>query len=139
MFHIDCTLSWVGFLFGLQARYETITLQKTLDRMPDLVYCPKCERPTIEDARDHFAQCAECTYSFCTLCSEAFHPSVECMDPTQRLKVLAARTSGNKDMGKEEKRRYDQANPPSLSPNPPCHVDRQDRAHGRATIQYHRR
>ena len=40
-------------------RLETLTLQRTLDRMADLVYCPRCSVATIEDD-SHMAQCTQC-------------------------------------------------------------------------------
>lgn len=40
-------------------RCEQLALARALDRMPDLVYCPRCEGPTIEDDQ-HCAQCSKC-------------------------------------------------------------------------------
>ena len=40
-------------------RHEALTLQRTLDRMADLVYCPRCSQPVIEDST-HCAQCTRC-------------------------------------------------------------------------------
>ena len=47
-------------------RLEALTLQRTLDRMADLVYCPRCSQPVIEDAT-HCAQCTRCGLNL-TLC-----------------------------------------------------------------------
>ena len=51
-------------------RHEALTLQRTLDRMADLVYCPRCSQPVIEDST-HCAQCTRCR-SRTALCSVAF-------------------------------------------------------------------
>ena len=81
-------------------------MQKTLDAMVDLVYCPRCEAPVLEEGGgDHFGQCASCELAFCTLCREAFHPGTQCMDPEERLKVLGERSRGNKNAGKAERER----------------------------------
>ena len=89
-------------------RWERLTLQKTLDAMTDLVYCPRCEAPVLEEGGgDHFGQCASCELAFCTLCREAFHPGMQCMEPEERLKVLGERARGNKNAGKAERERCD--------------------------------
>jgi len=71
-------------------RWESLLLQRTLDRMQDLVYCPRCETPCIEDA-DHFAQCAKCLFAFCSMCCSSWHPGSECMDEEQRLLIMSRR------------------------------------------------
>lgn len=37
-------------------RVEDLTLQRALDRMSDLIYCPRCRSPALEDD-DHCTQC----------------------------------------------------------------------------------
>ena len=76
--------------------------------MTDLVNCPRCEAPVLEEGGgDHFGQCASCELAFCTLCREAFHPGMQCMEPEERLKVLGERARGNKNAGKAERERCD--------------------------------
>ncbi len=40
-------------------RIEDLTLQRALDKMHDLIYCPRCQAAAIEDA-DHCTQCPKC-------------------------------------------------------------------------------
>ena len=66
------------------AKFEAIALSKALDAMQDLVYCPRCEHPTIED-EDHCGRCPGCLYTFCGLCRSAWHARSEpCLSPPRR-------------------------------------------------------
>ena len=58
---------------GEFARWEALSLQRTLDAMPDAAYCPRCSTVALED-EDSCAQCPKCFYVFCTLCCESWHP-----------------------------------------------------------------
>lgn len=55
-------------------RWEDLTLSRSLDCMTDLVYCPRCQAASLEDERDHCAQCPNCMYVFCGLCLDGWHP-----------------------------------------------------------------
>jgi E3 ubiquitin-protein ligase RNF14 len=62
-------------------KYEDFMLQKALEGMEDVVYCPSCSKPCIKDA-DNFAICDNgCHYSFCTSCLGPYHPGEPCLSP----------------------------------------------------------
>eukprot|EP00004_Rigifila_ramosa_P018819 TRINITY_DN4726_c0_g1_i5.p2 TRINITY_DN4726_c0_g1~~TRINITY_DN4726_c0_g1_i5.p2 ORF type:complete len:256 (-),score=29.81 TRINITY_DN4726_c0_g1_i5:96-863(-) len=84
-------------------RWERLLLQKTLDSMSDVVYCPRCQCAVIEET-GHIASCAPCHFVFCTLCLETYHgPSNPCMTPELQLEILRKRSQGLMSAGKELK------------------------------------
>lgn len=76
-------------------RMEALRLQRALDQMADIVYCPRCQSPTLEDSDgSHCSQCAKCFFVFCSLCNYAYHPSKKCMTAEDALKIHRLRMAG---------------------------------------------
>jgi E3 ubiquitin-protein ligase RNF14 len=65
-------------------RWDRLALEKALDSMADVVYCPKCVIACVED-EDNTAQCPQCSFTFCGFCKELWHPGKQCLTPEQKL------------------------------------------------------
>ncbi|KAL2629113.1 hypothetical protein R1flu_013799 [Riccia fluitans] len=75
-------------------RWEHLVLQRTLDSMGDIVYCPRCETVCIQE-ENNLAQCPNCFYAFCSLCRQNWHIGQECMSAELRLKIFQERQKGS--------------------------------------------
>ena len=51
---------------ALREHLEEVELERTLQGMIDVVLCPRCETPCVED-RDHMGVCPGCHFAFCSM------------------------------------------------------------------------
>jgi len=94
-------------------RWDALLLQRTLDKMGDTVYCPKCAGVVLCDQDDGCAKCPNegCRYVFCSRCKEAWHTGEPCVTLAERvgamlheeglegLEVVAARLQQEQEAG----------------------------------------
>ncbi|XP_037553747.1 E3 ubiquitin-protein ligase RNF14-like [Nematolebias whitei] len=66
----------------LFSRYERLLLQSTLDRMPDVTYCPRssCGSPVISEKSSSVAMCSVCSFAFCVNCKKTYHGNNKCYE-----------------------------------------------------------
>ncbi|EFN52541.1 hypothetical protein CHLNCDRAFT_138969 [Chlorella variabilis] len=88
-------------------RWEQLTLQRTLDTMPDAAYCPRCSSLALEDA-DSCAQCPTCLFVFCSLCNEGWHPGTTCVSAETKLAMVRRKLAGGGRAAVDDLRRQEQ-------------------------------
>lgn len=59
-------------------KYESLLLERGLEQMGDLCFCPKCQTPCVTEKEDGFTQCTKCEFIFCSKCYMMFHPGSPC-------------------------------------------------------------
>ena len=62
-------------------RWEHLLLNKTLEIMGDILYCPSCNVAVVVDENRNLklGHCANCFFAFCTECYELWHPGQPCL------------------------------------------------------------
>ncbi|XP_033738802.1 E3 ubiquitin-protein ligase RNF14-like isoform X2 [Pecten maximus] len=72
------------------SRYERLALQKALDNMGDIVWCPRCEGVVVRESDNtlNLAYCIPCQFSFCTICNKLWHQGERCVDVQDAIKDL---------------------------------------------------
>ncbi|CAH1793751.1 unnamed protein product [Owenia fusiformis] len=71
-------------------RWERLLLQKALDTMGDITWCPRCNNAVIKESEESLklAHCTTCMYSFCTACNSAWHQGEKCKGIEEKLRKL---------------------------------------------------
>ncbi|KAK7172176.1 hypothetical protein R3I93_004473 [Phoxinus phoxinus] len=77
------------------ARYDRLLLQSSLNRMEDVVYCPRmsCCMAVVIEPDANMGICPSCCFVFCSLCKRAYHCPSLCKEVELRMlrdKYLAA-------------------------------------------------
>lgn len=82
------------------AKWEEVSLQRCLEGMEDVAYCPRCDLdatghrvPCIADD-DGAAQCGACGFVFCARCRGVYHPGTDCPTVDDQLEALEAKAAG---------------------------------------------
>lgn len=76
----------------LFVRYDRLLLQRSLEGMDDVVYCPRqiCQCAVVKDKDTSMAVCSSCKLAFCILCLRAWHGVAPCEIKAEELKRLRA-------------------------------------------------
>ena len=91
-------------------RFDRLLLQKTIDKMSDVVYCPRpsCRCVTLKEEDDtSMALCPRCRFSFCVLCKHSWHGVDPCkLLPTDIQEIRETWQSLNPEERRELQQQY---------------------------------
>ncbi|CAL4884783.1 unnamed protein product [Urochloa decumbens] len=92
------------------ARWESLALRRTLDTMPDVAYCPRCNAACVVAVDD--AQCPACFFTFCAQCCERRHVGDACVPTEEKLDDLLEQQkltrASERELWPEARRRREQ-------------------------------
>ena len=73
-------------------RFDSLLLQRTLDGMSDIAYCPRpsCQCVSLKEEDSNMSLCPRCKFAFCILCKRAWHGVSPCLLLPSDLKELRA-------------------------------------------------
>ncbi|ELT95569.1 hypothetical protein CAPTEDRAFT_228754 [Capitella teleta] len=66
-------------------RLERLQLERALDAMDDVQWCPRCMFPVILEDDGKFGSCTKCFFTFCVRCKDAWHQGLPCKTDVARL------------------------------------------------------
>merc|ERR1712235_57128 len=73
-------------------RFDRLLLERGLDGMDDIFYCPQkdCRTPCAKyDAKEDIALCGQCGFFFCTHCRQSAHGSRPCQVSSKEIEKAA--------------------------------------------------
>ncbi|CAF0781414.1 unnamed protein product [Didymodactylos carnosus] len=79
----------------LYEKYERFQFEKGLEKLNDIVWCPRCQKPVSFDVDSSLAICLQCQFTFCLKCRDVWHPQIEC-PKTLQIKNLKVKSKNNK-------------------------------------------
>eukprot|EP00301_Raphidiophrys_heterophryoidea_P004560 c11976_g1_i2.p1 GENE.c11976_g1_i2~~c11976_g1_i2.p1 ORF type:complete len:751 (-),score=151.90 c11976_g1_i2:251-2503(-) len=72
-------------------RYDNMLLMRTLEHIPGMTYCPRCDENGVEttvtplESATDVGVCAKCHFVFCMRCRFAYHPSESCITADEAI------------------------------------------------------
>ncbi|KXJ28953.1 E3 ubiquitin-protein ligase RNF14 [Exaiptasia diaphana] len=84
-------------------RWERLLLNKTLDLMPDVFYCPRCNTAVVADDDSESSKLGRCTFCFFTFCIECqgpWHHGKSCTGDDEQEEQDKKKTSKKKQINK---------------------------------------
>lgn len=83
---------------SLYERYERLLLQRAIDTIDNIVFCPRswCGTPVLFGAEEDYDECPKCHYVFCRMCKKASHGVNPCaLDENAMEKIREVYRNGS--------------------------------------------
>jgi E3 ubiquitin-protein ligase RNF14 len=97
----------------LYERYDRLLLQRSLDLMADVHYCPRlaCHCPVLIDEKDAMGSCPSCHYVFCIYCKMVYHGVSPCRIVSENVLLIREEyVTGSEATKRELEKRYGRKN-----------------------------